>query len=143
MTPDQGKALVTGPLGQEMQMFPLRFCKPIYFGPPPSRDAPAIVNNGTATLVRWRDEHFAITCWHVIEYFRKRVGEDRRCLFAISGCYFDPLAQIVGEARVIDATVLRLTRDQAALITRGTTGIGSSSSSCSSGRHLRPEWIST
>jgi hypothetical protein len=50
LTLDEAKALVAGGLGEVMQRFPLRFCKPVLFGMPPSRQYPAKVNNGTGAL---------------------------------------------------------------------------------------------
>lgn len=91
-----------------MEMFPLRFCKPVYFGVPPSREHPVAVNNGTASLLDLRGDLLAITCHHVIEGYRRKLAEDRRCLFAIGNCYFDPLAQLVAEDGAIDVAVLRL-----------------------------------
>jgi hypothetical protein len=55
-TPEEAKKLVAGPLGRQMEMFPLRFCKPVYFGVPPSREHPVAVNNGTASLLDLRGD---------------------------------------------------------------------------------------
>ncbi len=124
MNPEEAKALVAGPLGREMAKFALRFCKPVYFGVPPSREHPVVVNNGTASLLQLRDELLAVTCSHVIEGYRSVLAEDPRCLFAVANCYFDPLAQLVDEDKVVDAAVLRLTREQGEMITRDSDGIG-------------------
>lgn len=124
MNPEEAKALVAGPLGREMAKFALRFCKPVYFGVPPSREHPVVVNNGTASLLQLRDELLAVTCSHVIEGYRSALAEDPRCLFAVANCYFDPLAQLVDEDKVVDAAVLRLTREQGEMITRDSDGIG-------------------
>ena len=45
--------------GRQMEMFPLRFCKPAYFGVPPSREHPVVVNNGTASLLDLRGDLLA------------------------------------------------------------------------------------
>ena len=66
-TPEEVKKLVAGPLGRQMEMFPLRFCKPVYFGVPLSREHPVAVNNGTASLLDLRGDLLAVTCHHVIE----------------------------------------------------------------------------
>lgn len=55
-TPEEAKKLVAGPLGRQMEMFPLRFCKPASFGVPPSREHPVLVNNGTASLLDLRGD---------------------------------------------------------------------------------------
>jgi hypothetical protein len=125
MTLEEAKSLVAGPLGQEMAKFALRFCKPLYFGPPPSRQHPAVVNSGTASLLRFGDDVLAVTCSHVIKGYRRKLAEDDRCLFAIANCYFDdPLGQLVAEDSAIDAAVVRLTMKQANQITRNSAGIG-------------------
>jgi hypothetical protein len=123
-TIEEAKKLVAGPLGRQMEMFPLRFCKPAYFGVPPSREHPVVVNSGTASLLDLRGDLLAVTCHHVIEGYRRKLDEDRRCLFAIGNCYFDPLAQLVAEDRAIDVAVLRLTAEQGAAITRKSNGMG-------------------
>lgn len=124
MTPEEAKALVAGPLGGEMAKFALRFCKPVFFGLPPSREHPVVVINGTASLLQFRDELLAVTCFHVIESYRRKLDEDCRCLFAVANCYFDPLAQLVAEDRAVDFAVLRLTPEQGDTITRDSNGIG-------------------
>ena len=107
-----------------MGKFPLRFCKPAYFGVPPSREHPVKVNNGTASLLKLGDELLAVTCAHVIDGYRRKLEEDASCLFAISNCYLDPLAQLVAEDTAVDAAVLRLSADQMDEITRDSNGIG-------------------
>lgn len=125
MTPEEAKVLVAGPLGQEMAKFALRFCAPVYFGVPPSREHPVVVNSGTASLLKLGDELLAVTCSHVIDGYRSKLAEDTSCLFAIANCYFDhPLDQLVAENSAIDAAVLKLTAGQAHEITRGSNGIG-------------------
>src|SRR5687768_8939270 len=81
---EEAKSLVAGSLAQEMAKFALRFCKPVYFGPPPSREHPVVVNSATASLLRFGDELLAVTCSHVIEGYRRELAEDNRCLFAIA-----------------------------------------------------------
>ena len=76
-TPEEAKKLVAGPLGRQMGMFPLRFCKPAFFGVPPSREHPVVVNNGTASLLDLRGDLLAVTCHHVIEGYRRKLDEDR------------------------------------------------------------------
>jgi hypothetical protein len=125
MTLEEAKSLVAGPLGDEMAKFALRFCKPLYFGPPPSRGHPGIVNSATASLLRFGDDLLAVTCSHVIDGCRRKLAEDHRCLFAIANCYFDdPLGQLVAEDSAIDAAVFRVTMEQADQITRNSAGIG-------------------
>jgi hypothetical protein len=124
ITLEQAKALVAGRLGTEMAKFPVRFCKPAYFGAPPSRGRPAAINNGTVTLLNFRGTLLAITCHHVIEGYRRKLADYRNCFFAMADCHFDPLSQIIAEDDVTDAAVIRITAKQAAVITRNSNGIG-------------------
>src|SRR5260221_12465232 len=123
ITPEQAKALAAGQLGTEMAKFPVRFCKPAYFGARPSRELTAAISNGTATLLNFRGTLLAITCHHDIEGYRRKLADNRNCFFAIADCHFDPLSQIIAEDDVIDAAVIRITGDQAAVITRNSNGI--------------------
>ena len=125
MTPEEAKALVAGPLGQEMAKFPLRFCKPVYFGPPPSRKDPVVVKSGTASLLKFRGKFLALTCSHVLAGYRSDMARNRGCIFPIANCYLNrPLNQLAAEDSAIDAAVLELTDEQACEITRGNNGIG-------------------
>ena len=124
MTPDEAKELVAGPLGWEMAKFPLRFSKRVFFGLSPSREHHVVVNGGTASLLKLSSEHLAVTCSHVIEGYRRKLAEDRHCLFAVGNCYFDPLAQLVAEDSAVDVAVLQLTPRQADEITRDSDGTG-------------------
>lgn len=118
------REMISSALGDQMAKFPVSFCKPIHFGMPPSRDYPISANSGTASLLKLRDAPLAVTCAHVIEGYRRKLSEDRRCVFAIGNCYLDPLIQLVSEDVAIDAAVIRLTIRQAAEISHGVLGIG-------------------
>ncbi len=118
------RKMVVGALGEQMAKFPVRFCKPIHFGVPPSREQPIIINSGTASLLRLRGEPLAVTCAHVIESYRKKLSKDKNCVFAIGNCYLDPLAQLIAEDVSVDAAVISLSQEQVGRITHGAAGIG-------------------
>ncbi|HDR8858106.1 TPA: hypothetical protein QDA74_005004 [Burkholderia territorii] len=124
MTPDEARALLAGPFGLELMRFPLRFTKPAFFGIWPRRGDPPTVNNGSASLIRLGEEHFAITCHHVLDGFRQKRAESDRAFFQVANCRLDPLAQLVEESDRPDIAVIRLTAAQAAEITRDSNGIG-------------------
>jgi hypothetical protein len=124
ITEPEAKALMAGPLGIEMQKFPLRFCKPVFFGDPPSYAHAAVVRSGTVSLLERFGELFAMTCAHVMEAYRARRAEPRECFFAIGGYDFDPLPQIVAEDRAVDTCAIRLSPEQAGLVLDQRTGIG-------------------
>lgn len=124
MTPEEAKAHAAGDLGSEMAKYPLRFCKPAYFGNPPSLQHPIIVNNGTVSLLTFCDRYFAVTCFHVLEGYRRKIAEGLPCFFAIGNCHLDPLSQIVAEDNAIDVAVIELTPAQVIAIKRSDNGIG-------------------
>ena len=66
-----------GPLGQELAKFPLLFSAAVVFGNSPARDRPTNINTATATLVNFGNGPICITCYHVIEEYRKKVADNR------------------------------------------------------------------
>ncbi len=124
LTPDEAKALVAGGLGEVLQKFPLRFCRPILFGVPPSPLRPSKVNNGTATLIRRDGEWLVVTCAHVLAHYRRVRQANADCFFAVGNCHFDPLPQIVAEDDALDVCVIRLSAAQAMTVVEGNMGIG-------------------
>jgi hypothetical protein len=117
ISPEEAKKLAAGPLGQEMSKFPLRFAKAVFFGDPPSRRAPAMINNGTASLIDLGNGPLAITCSHVIATFRERVQAGRPTVFQIGNCRLDPLSQLISENMDLDLAAIKLRDDQAKEIT--------------------------
>jgi hypothetical protein len=124
MTPEKAKALMAGDLGEEMEKFPLRFCKPAYFGSPPSPEHPTAVKNGTVALIRKAGVNYAVTCAHVIAQYREELNSGLPNFFAIGNCHLSPLDQLVAEAPVLDVAVVTLTEAQAGEIIHGSNGIG-------------------
>jgi hypothetical protein len=124
LTLDEAKALVAGGLGEVMQRFPLRFCKPVLFGMPPSRQYPAKVNNGTGALLWYNGEFLVVTCAHVLNHYRTVRQDNPACFFAVGNCHFDPLKQIVTEDSAIDICVIRMTSSQVTEVLDTKTGIG-------------------
>jgi hypothetical protein len=125
ISPEEAKKLAAGPLGHEMSKFPLRFAKMVLFGDLPSRRAPAMINNGTASLVDLGNGPMAITCSHVIASFRERLRGGRPSLFQIGNSRLDPVAQLISENENLDLAVIGLRDDQAKEII-GDGDIGSS-----------------
>lgn len=124
MTPEEARALLAGPFGHELARFPLRFCKPAFFGIWPRRRGALAINNGSASLITRGEQHFAITCHHVLEGFRSKCAESDRAFFQIGNCRLDPLAQLAGESETPDVALIELTAAQAEEITRDANGIG-------------------
>lgn len=109
---------------RQMEKFPLRFCKPIYFGLTPKRDAEASINNGTATLLKHQNKFLALTCHHVLKHYRKRLKEEKEIFFSISNLHFDPEKQLIFEDEALDVVAFELTEEQAAKVSEAGIGIG-------------------
>jgi hypothetical protein len=125
MDRDEARALMAGLLGEHLMKFPLRWCKPAFFGIAPAPGNQVEVQNGTVSLIVRGDDHFAITCRHVLDGFRAVRAESDRAFFRIGNCPIDPLAQLVIEGqRDLDVAVLRLTSEQAQRIVHDSDGIG-------------------
>ncbi|OIN03685.1 hypothetical protein A9236_01980 [Polynucleobacter sp. QLW-P1DATA-2] len=109
---------------QQMERFPLRFCKPIYFGLTPGKDAGVSINNGTSTLLQYQNKFLALTCHHVFKHYRKRLREEREIFFSISNVHFDPEKQLIYEDEALDVVAFELTEEQASMVSEGSIGIG-------------------
>jgi hypothetical protein len=113
---DESRRLAARPLGQQLAKFPLRFASAVFFGQPPSRDAPAGVNNGTVTLMNLGAGPIAVTCAHVLAEYRDLRESGKYAVFQIGNVNLDPLAQVIAEDRNIDLATIRLSEGQAARI---------------------------
>jgi hypothetical protein len=110
----------------QMQRFPLRFCKPIYFGSPFSKQNLVRVNNATATLTKINGKYIAITCVHVLKRYRDRRVCEKNMFFSIANCLLEPESQIMFEDVALDICVIELTESQASEILSDSEGIGES-----------------
>jgi len=125
MNRDEARALLAGPLGEQLGRFPLRWCKPAFFGIPPEPGNQLEVKSGTASLIARGEDHFAITCRHVVEEYRLTRAKSDTAFFHIGNCAIDPLGQLLAEGEgELDVAVLRLTPEQAARVVHGNFGIG-------------------
>jgi hypothetical protein len=115
----EAKAVLAGPDGIELAKYALRFAVPAFFGPPPQRDKPFTVNSGTAALVYLNGQSLAVTCHHVLEAYRARRASGEPCLFQLSNCALDPLAQLAGESAELDLAVIGLSPTQTAELRAG------------------------
>ena len=89
------------------------FAKAVVFGEYPSRERPSKLNNGTVSLLRLDCGPVAVTCHHVIDFYRERVTAGEKCLFQIGQCRLDPFDQLLSENSDVDLAVLKLTEAQA------------------------------
>lgn len=124
LTREQAQELVAGPLAEEMAKFPLRFCKPVFFGLPPRRGVPATVMNGTGTLLLAGNQYLILTCDHVISGYDRLKTENNEYVFGVGNCSFDPTPQLIARDRTLDYAVIKITEAQAAGVIGGSGGIG-------------------
>lgn len=109
---EEAKRLAAGPLGGEMNKFPLRFAAPVFFGFLPAQDTHSKINNGTVSLITIGGRLLAITCSHVLSAFKGLLEEEPNCVFQIGNCKLDPLSQLVYEDEGLDLAVIELTKKQ-------------------------------
>ncbi len=118
ISPEEAKKLAAGPLGAELAKFPLRFATPVFFGDLPPTNAPAKINNGTASLIDLGHGPLAITCCHVLDTFKEKLKNGERCLFQLGDCRLNPIDQLISEDEELDIAIIELTKDQAIKITK-------------------------
>lgn len=116
---DAAKKLLASPVGIEFNKYPLKFVVPAYFGALPQTGKLATVNSGSASLLRLNGQSFALTCWHVMESYRKRLTEGP-CIFQFGDCKLDPLVQLKAEDKDLDYSLIQLTNGQIDQIAKST-----------------------
>lgn len=118
ITLEDAKKIVAGPLGAELAKYPLRFSAPVFFGELPRNDNHAKINNGTVSLLDFGNGPLAITCSHVLDFYRSGIEKDGKCLFQIGHCRLDPLKQLISENKDLDIAIIGLSEKQANEITK-------------------------
>ncbi|MCH8203171.1 MAG: hypothetical protein IH996_08700 [Proteobacteria bacterium] len=125
MTPEEAKALAAGDLGQEMAKYPLRFCKPLFFGPPPSPAQPVEITNGTMSLLKAGKRFLGLTCEHLIREYQNKKKEDESCSLSLANLQLDdPLSLLIVKDRAIDFAIFEFTSEQAQEVIKDSDGIG-------------------
>ena len=119
MNEHQAKERAAGVEGQRAAKFPLFFAKSAFFGPRPSKDKVAKINNGTVTLADLGAGPIAFTCQHVIECYRQRCDEEGAIIFQIGNVELNPVEQLLAEDGKRDIATIRLTDEQVGHITSG------------------------
>ncbi len=115
----EAKRLAAGDLGKELSKFPMRFAKAALIGDRPARNLFTKINNATVTLVNLGNGPILITCYHVLDFYRKLINECGSALFQIGDVELDPLSQLVAENEKLDLATIKLTSVQAKAISQG------------------------
>lgn len=118
------KQLASGPVGEMMTKLPLYYSKAIIFGEKPKKDTITAIRSATATFLELKKQVFAITCFHVIEEYRKVLQVNGDTLFQIGDTAIDLESQLVSESPKYDLVTIFLTEFQLKKILN-TEGIGS------------------
>ena len=105
---EQAKKMAAGPLGEEMAKFPMKFASPAFFGQRPSDSYESDIVNGTVSLVDFGNGPMAITCFHVLDGYKKKFHEDKNIIFQISNLKIDPILKIIDENETLDLATIDL-----------------------------------
>jgi hypothetical protein len=112
LTPKQikrAKELASGPLGQQLAKYPLRFAAAVLISERPNIEhCTPKVNNGTVTLINFGNGPIAITCSHVIDGYRKRQQYNKNTTFQIGCLEIDPLRNLIDENAELDLATIDL-----------------------------------
>lgn len=125
MTPQEAKALAAGPYGEEMSKFPLRFCKPLFFGRPPGLAQAVEITNGTMSLLKAGERFLGVTCEHLIREYQNKRKEDQGYSLSLANLRLDdPLSLLIVKDRAIDFAIFEFTSEQAQDLIKDSDGIG-------------------
>src|SRR5262249_21120154 len=112
LTPEEikkAKKLTSNQLGQQLAMFPLRFAASVLIGEKDGRRIyTSRVNNGTVTLIDFGNGPIAVTCFHVIDEYRKRQLGNKNTSFQIGSLKLDPLRSLIDENAELDLATIDL-----------------------------------
>jgi hypothetical protein len=103
----KAKEIAAGPLGEMVGKFPLRFAKVAFFGERPNGKKTVKINNGTITLLELEGRSVGITCFHVIDSYRK-FNEQMNSVFQIGNIGIDPFERIIDESSELDLVLIDL-----------------------------------
>jgi len=106
----KAKALSRGPLGQQDAKYPLLVSRALFFGEPPNQGVEPVVNNGTATLLRFNEDLYAVTCWHVIDAYLRRRARNPALLLQLGNTVINIDSDLRDYSETYDLAVLDLRR---------------------------------
>ncbi|WNZ56561.1 hypothetical protein QT397_04125 [Microbulbifer sp. MKSA007] len=93
-------------LSNELVKFSLQFCTACYFGSPSDKEVK--VNNGTVTLIEYKNVKYGITNFHVIEAFRQRLEEEPELELYIGNALINLEGLVRDEDEKLDLCILNL-----------------------------------
>jgi hypothetical protein len=105
---EKAKQEAAGPLGREMDKFPLRFAKAAFFENLSDVESGQRINNGTVSLVDLGSGKMAITCSHVLEGYREQLKKNNETVFRIGNAILNPLERLIDESPELDLATINL-----------------------------------
>lgn len=96
-------------VGIEISKFPLKFAKTILIGACRKENQYEKVQNGTMTLLELSSKPIGVTCYHVIECYKRFAAEHTDAVFQVGNAVFDPTTRIIDENGALDLVTLDLT----------------------------------
>jgi hypothetical protein len=105
---EAAKRLAQGPLGQEAAKFPLMFAAALFFGRQPRIGVEPELNNGTISFLDLGYRQIGITCFHVLDAFRKKREQDPTVDCYLGLLPLDLLFRIIDQDRDLDIVTLDL-----------------------------------
>ncbi len=92
----------------EISKYPVKFAKPVFFGESLFSSYSANLRNGTATFLRLQDRFIGVTCWHVLDEYRK-IRQSKNIFFQMGPIRIEPEKFIISEHRLLDLVIIDLT----------------------------------
>jgi hypothetical protein len=105
---NEAKARMFGSLGKELGKVPIRFALPIFFGNPKKLKNEDYLKSGTISLIKLECGLVGITCYHIIEEYRKRKQEDEETKICIGNYIIDLENNIIDENKKLDIVTINL-----------------------------------
>jgi len=105
---ERAKEIARGPLGKELSRYPVLFAASLAIIEEPTNLAKSILYNGTATLIKLRGKHIAITCDHVLQKYDQIIDSSKKAQLQIGNLNLDPLVSTIDRSSEMDIATLDL-----------------------------------
>jgi hypothetical protein len=93
----------------ELTNYPVRFAQPVFFGEAPYLSESASISNGTMSMVKFNNKFMGVTCQHVLEGYRSKVGDCKTLVFQMGMLEINPLTYLIDESETYDLALFDLT----------------------------------
>lgn len=90
----------------------LNYVIPAHIADPPSQQNAGIYKNGTCSFIDTGIRIFAVTNWHVVEYFRQKKSEKNDVIFQLGSIVYDIEERIIAEDKERDLATIDIELDE-------------------------------